>query len=237
MVGGRTVRRGGLRGRDRTPVALRLVSTADPTIAALAELRQARRRKRIANIHWVDAMYQVYVVAILGLVVLVLLSGAAGGTQLDKAGLADLLNWSHLVDSGIVLCKDGSLLAGWFYRAPDIASSTDNERNWLSGRVNAALARLGAGWASWIDTVRLPASSYPTAKLSHFPDPISRLVDAERRAQFLREGAHYEGEYAIVVQFTPPLRRSSSGVSASIRSANPITAPLPPVLAPPCHPG
>jgi hypothetical protein len=71
---------------------LRLVSTADPTIAALAELRQARRRKRIANIHWVDAMYQVYVVAILGLVVLVLLSGAAGGTQLDKAGLADLLD-------------------------------------------------------------------------------------------------------------------------------------------------
>jgi type IV secretory pathway VirB4 component len=66
----------------------------------------------------------------------------------DKAaGVADLLNWSHLVDSGIVLCKDGSLLAGWFYRAPDIASSTDSERNWLSGRVSAALARLGAGWA------------------------------------------------------------------------------------------
>ncbi|MDT7952806.1 MAG: transporter [Acetobacteraceae bacterium] len=128
----------------------------------------------------------------------------------DKAaGLADLLNWSHLVDSGIVLCKDGSLLAGWFYRAPDIASSTDSERNWLSARVNAALARLGAGWASWIDTVRLPSSSYPTAELSHFPDPISRLVDAERRAQFLRGGVHYEGEYAIVVQFTPPLRRRS----------------------------
>ena len=128
----------------------------------------------------------------------------------DKAaGVADLLNWSHLVDSGIVLCKDGSLLAGWFYRAPDIASSTDGERNWLSGRVNAALARLGAGWASWIDAVRLPASSYPEAERSHFPDPVSRLVDAERRAQFLREGSHYEGEYAIVVQFTPPLRRKS----------------------------
>ena len=128
----------------------------------------------------------------------------------DKAaGVADLLNWSHLVDSGIVLCKDGSLLAGWFYRAPDIASSTDGERNWLSGRVNAALARLAAGWASWIDAVRLPAASYPEAERSHFPDPVSRLVDAERRAQFLREGSHYEGEYAIVVQFTPPLRRKS----------------------------
>ena len=125
------------------------------------------------------------------------------------AGLADLLNWSHLVDSGIVLCKDGSLLAGWFYRAPDIASSTDSERNWLAGRVNVALARLGSGWASWVDAVRLPSATYPRAELSHFPDPVSRLVDAERRAQFLREGAHYEGEYAIVVQFTPPLRRKS----------------------------
>jgi type IV secretion system protein VirB4 len=131
----------------------------------------------------------------------------------DKAaGLADLLNWSHLVDSGIVLCKDGSLLAGWFYRAPDIGSSTDRERNWLSGRVNAALAMLGAGWASWVDTVRLPSSSYPAAELSHFPDPVSRLVDAERCAQFLREGVHFEGEYAVVVQFTPPLRRRSKVV-------------------------
>ena len=125
------------------------------------------------------------------------------------AGLPDLLNWSHLVDSGIVLCKDGSLLAGWFYRAPDIASSTSSERNWLSGRVNAALSRLGAGWASWVDAVRLPSASYPLPENSHFPDPISRLVDAERRAQFLREGVHYEGEYAVIVQFTPPLRRKS----------------------------
>ena len=41
------------------------------------------------------------------------------------------------------------------------------------------------------------------------PIPISRLVDAERRAQFMREGVHYEGDYVIIVQFTPPLRRRS----------------------------
>jgi type IV secretion/conjugal transfer VirB4 family ATPase len=128
------------------------------------------------------------------------------------AGVADLLNWSHLVDDGVVLCKDGSLLGGWFYRAPDIASATDAERNWLSGRVNAALARLGAGWASWTDAVRLPAASYPTPDRSHFPDPVSRLVDAERRAQFMREGAHFEGEHAFIVMFTPPLRRKSKVV-------------------------
>ena len=98
---------------------------------------------------------------------------------------------------------------GWFYRAPDIASSTDSERNWLSGRVNAALARLGAGWASWVDAVRLSAAGYPDAACRTSPTRFHGLVDAERRAQFLREGVHYEGEYAFVVQFTPPFRRKS----------------------------
>jgi len=128
----------------------------------------------------------------------------------DKAaGVPDLLNWSHLVAPGIVLGKDGSLLAGWFYRGPDIASSTDSERNWLSGRVNAALSRLGNGWATWVEAVRLPSSDYPPRERSHFPDPVSRLVDEERRRQFMREGVHYESEYALIVQYTPPLRRKS----------------------------
>jgi len=123
--------------------------------------------------------------------------------------VADLLNWSHLVAPGVVLCKDGSLLAGWFYRGPDIASSTDNERNWLTGRVNAALSRLGNGWATWVEATRLSSSDYPPRELSHFPDPVSRLVDEERRRQFMREGIHYESEYVMIVQYTPPLRRKS----------------------------
>jgi type IV secretion system protein VirB4 len=84
------------------------------------------------------------------------------------AGLPDLLNWAALIGDGIVQGKDGSLLAGWFYRGPDIASSTDDERNWLTGRINAALARLGSGWVTWVEAVRLPASGYPAAELSPF---------------------------------------------------------------------
>jgi type IV secretion system protein VirB4 len=125
------------------------------------------------------------------------------------AGLPDLLNWAALIGDGIVQGKDGSLLAGWFYRGPDIASSTDGERSWLSGRINAAFSRLGSGWTTWVEAVRLPTSGYPSAELSHFPDPISRLVDEERRRQFMRERLHYESEYALLVQYTPPLRRKS----------------------------
>ena len=129
------------------------------------------------------------------------------------SGLVDLLNWSHLVADGVVLCKDGSLLAGWFYRGPDIASSTDDERNWLTGRINAALARLGSGWATWVEAARLPAPGYPRRELSQFPDAVSRLVDEERRRQCLREGAHYESEYALIVQY------GSEGPSVRKRTA------------------
>ncbi len=124
-------------------------------------------------------------------------------------GLPDLLNWGALFENGIVQNKDGSLTAGWYFRGRDIASSTDNERNGITGRINAALSRLGAGWAIWIEAVRLSASGYPPSDLSHFPDPVSRLVDAERRARFEAEGVHFESTYALVVQLTPPVRRKS----------------------------
>ncbi len=43
----------------------------------------------------------------------------------DKAkGVADLLNYAALIDEGVVLCKDGALLGGFFFRGPDTASAT-----------------------------------------------------------------------------------------------------------------
>jgi len=128
----------------------------------------------------------------------------------DKAaGVADLLNWAALFEDGIVQCKDGSFLAGWYFQGPDIQSSSDGERDWLTGRINAALSRLGAGWATWTEAIRTPAATYPPPELSHFPDPVSRLVDEERRRQFMREGMHFESRYVLVVHYTPPMRRKS----------------------------
>ena len=45
------------------------VGTADPDAdleAALAAFRKARRRKRVADVHWIDALYQAYLTALLG---------------------------------------------------------------------------------------------------------------------------------------------------------------------------
>lgn len=125
------------------------------------------------------------------------------------AGLPDLLNYAALVDEGIVLGKDGSLLAGFFLRGDDAASATDGERNYLTVLVNQYLARFGAGWAVWVDAARLPSPGYPAPELSHFPEPITALIDAERREMFEREDTHYETEYALVLQWLPPSRRDS----------------------------
>ncbi len=125
------------------------------------------------------------------------------------AGLPDLLNFAALVDDGIVLGKDGSLMAGFFFRGDDTASATNSDRNYLTALVNNYLSRFGAGWAMWTDAARLESPGYPSPNVSHFPEPISALIDAERRAMFEKQNSLYETEYALVLQFLPPTRRDS----------------------------
>ncbi|WP_182333669.1 transporter [Stenotrophomonas acidaminiphila] len=125
------------------------------------------------------------------------------------AGLPDLFNYAALVDEGIILGKDGALLAGFFFRGNDAASATDQDRNYLTAMVNNYLSRFGSGWAIWVDAARLQSPGYPAPESSHFPEPITALIDAERREMFERDDAHHETEYALVVQFLPPTRRNS----------------------------
>lgn len=124
-------------------------------------------------------------------------------------GLADLLNWAALIDDGVVLCKDGSLLAGWSYRGEDMGSASPAEKNYQTAIVNAALARLGTGWAAWFDAARLPAPGYPEPDRSFFPDPITFSIDEERRRQFERRGTLFITDQVMLLQYKPPLHRNA----------------------------
>lgn len=123
--------------------------------------------------------------------------------------LPDMLNLAALVDDGIVLTKSGALLGGFYYRGRDLASSTVNERNNITARLNAGLARLGSGWVGWIDAIRVPVSAYSATGESFFTDHACRLIDAERRAHFTAEGAHYESEYVMLFMYEPPTRKQA----------------------------
>ena len=117
-------------------------------------------------------------------------------------GLADLLLADALVDDGILLQQDGSLLAGWSYRGPDMMSAAAAEMDALSARLNQVL-RLGSGWMIQCDAIRSFAPGYPGP--GEFPDPVTRVIDDERRQQFMDEGAHFESEYFLTLTYLPPL--------------------------------
>src|SRR5215469_3641603 len=114
-------------------------------------------------------------------------------------GLADLLLPYALIEDGILLQQDGSLLTGWSFRGPDTMSASAAEMAVLSARMNQVL-RLGSGWMLQCDAIRSQAPAYPD---SSFPDPVTTLIDQERRQQFLAEGAHFESEYFLTLTYLP----------------------------------
>lgn len=134
---------------------------------------------------------------------------ALGQFRDTKPSFSDLLPYAGLVDDGVILLKDGSVMAGWYFAGPDSESSTNPERNEVSRQINSILARLGSGWMIQVEAVRVPAKAYPERSACHFPDLVTRAIDDERRAHFEAERAHYESQHAIILTYRPPERRRS----------------------------
>ena len=57
------------------------------------------------------------------------------------------------------------------------------------------------GWALFVEAERGAAAPYPQ---STFPEPLSRLVDEERRAAYESIGSHFESRYRLTLLWLPP---------------------------------
>jgi len=115
--------------------------------------------------------------------------------------LADYLPWACLIAPGVILNKDGSFLRAARYRGPDLDSATDAELVSITARLNNVLKRFGSRWAIFFEAERLPAQSYPGGR---FADPVSWLVDEERKAAFEAELSHFESRYYVSFLYLPP---------------------------------
>jgi len=115
--------------------------------------------------------------------------------------LADHIPWAALVARGVVLNKDGSFQRTLAFRGPDLESATEAELIGICARANNVLKRFGTGWALFFEAERAAAPGYPA---SSFPDPVSWLVDEERRAGFNADGVHFESGYHLTLTFLPP---------------------------------
>ncbi len=114
--------------------------------------------------------------------------------------LSDLISWAGLVSPLVILNKDGSFQSTIKYRGPDLESSTEAELITVCARLNNVLKRLGSGWAIFAEATRTLSQDYPD---SHWPDPISYLIDAERRTLF-KESQYFESRYYISLVYLPP---------------------------------
>jgi type IV secretion system protein VirB4 len=136
--------------------------------------------------------------------------------------LADYLPWGFLVGPGIVLNKDGSFLRLARYRGPDLESATEAELVGVTARINNVLKRFGSGWALFFEARRRPSTDYP---MSDFPDPVSLLVDEERRAAFEADASHFETDHILAFCWLPPTETGDRAGSYLIeRSDTSITA-------------
>ncbi|ARD70052.1 Type IV secretion system protein trbE (plasmid) [Aminobacter sp. MSH1] len=127
-----------------------------------------------------------------------------------RPSFSDLVPYAGLIADGIILLKDGSLMAGWYFAGPDSESSTNLERNEVSRQINTILSRLGSGWMIQVEAVRVPTMAYPNPEDCHFPDAVTKAIDEERRAHFMAERGHYESQHALILTYKPPERRQSA---------------------------
>ena len=134
--------------------------------------------------------------------------------------LPDLLNPAILAGEirvlgrpcAVLLNKDGSFLAALQYAGSDLESLSYAATNRISAVFNAAIARLGSGWTLQVSAVRVPADGYIEEDRTFFSDPVSALIDAERRLQFEQEGLHFLSRYYLVFTWqTPPESEVSAG--------------------------
>ena len=118
------------------------------------------------------------------------------------AGVSDLLVWLVAPRPGVIICKDGSFLAGYYYVGRDLTTLANHDRNRISMTMASAVQALKGDWSVHIDATRLPANPYPERR--DWPDRVSGLIDDERRAQYETIDTSYESIRTIVLRWRPP---------------------------------
>lgn len=127
-------------------------------------------------------------------------------------GFADLLKYGVLIEPGIILNKDGSFTTMFYYRGEDTASSTAHELNYIAIQLNTALQSFGDGWVAHFDAVRISETFYP--ENNHFTDPVSQLIDDERKEWF-KDATCFRTDQYLTLTYLPDYTAQKLLASAS----------------------
>lgn len=115
----------------------------------------------------------------------------------------ELIKWWGLIDEGVVLCKDGSLVAGWYLEGIDTEPLSLEEAMGRTERLAWALKDFGDEDGFWVDFARRPLRTYKTSE-KDFEAPVLQVIEAERAAFFEAEHANYTNRITLCYHWVPP---------------------------------
>ena len=116
-------------------------------------------------------------------------------------GVSDLLTWLISPLPGVIICKDGSLLAGYYFVGRDLTTLSNHDRNMSAMTFAQAMHALGGSWSMHVDATRLPSNAYPPRR--EWPEAITQRIDDERRAQYETHGTAFETIQTMVLRWIP----------------------------------
>ena len=165
-------------------------------------------------IHFQDYLQFIYIVImILGFLLTVFLLlgvnkifiiGNLKKYRSNEPGLAELLYAASEPVNGIIVQKNGAMMAAFSYKGQDSASLTNSDLNYTKKTLNNLFSRLESGWMFHIDSVRTKVPQYIDRSRSFFPDKVSAAIDEERRNYFMSLGNSYESGFILTVTWLPP---------------------------------
>jgi type IV secretion system protein VirB4 len=115
--------------------------------------------------------------------------------------LADALAWGAMLAPDLVVTKQAEFMTVLRYVPRDLASSSPEQLVAARKALNAAIRRFGRGWALWFECQRNESLAYDDAD---WPDPVSRLIDQQRRTLFTRPGTQFTTDCYVTLLYAPP---------------------------------
>lgn len=119
-----------------------------------------------------------------------------------ETAYAGEIPWGCIVGDkpAIVLNKDGSVQITWRYRGPDLESSTKTSLAMLTAQLNSVFQILDSSWTLYCEARRQIVNDYSADV--HFPDPVTKAIDEERKALF-QSDIFYKSFYYMTLIWMP----------------------------------
>jgi type IV secretion/conjugal transfer VirB4 family ATPase len=114
---------------------------------------------------------------------------------------ADVLNWGSLVNPGMVVCKDGSFVAGWEVRGLDTESIEPAMLEALLARLGRGLSNFSEGDTFWMRLDRRPFVALKTSSDETLPIGV-RLLEEDSKAQLV-DGCLFSNALHLCIQHVP----------------------------------